>query len=248
VRSPFSWHEGSNVEVRTPVTGEARLGPQKVNAAQPRSTIPGGRIDHPTQEIEMKSGPRIATAVAIGYALGRSRRMKLAIMVGGMLAGQRVGNPKELLAKASTAVSSSPELSELGNTLRSRLTDAARTAAVAAASNKIDDIGDSLSERAAKIRSPESDSPPEDGADDEEPERSQADPEDDREQGRNPPDDSVKPSRTRTRPRKPDTSRAGQGGRGSSAKQRKADSSASGSTTSRTRARVASSDSGEDDA
>ena len=197
----------------------------------------------------MKSGPRIATAVAIGYALGRSRRMKLAIMVGGALAGQRVGNPKELLAKASTAVSSSPELSELGSTLRARLTDAARTAAVAAASNKIDSIGDSLSERAAKIRSPESDSPPEDGTDDEEPERSQDQPEDDREEGRNPPDDSEKPSRTRTRPRKPDTSRAGQGGRGSSAKQRKADSSANGSTTSRrARARVTSSDSGEDDA
>ncbi|WP_406690019.1 hypothetical protein REH65_29395 [Saccharopolyspora sp. ID03-671] len=99
----------------------------------------------------MKQGPQIATAVAIGYALGRSRRMKLALMVGGVVLGRRMGDPKELLAKAGDTLSPSGEL-------RDRLVDAAKTAAVAAASSKLDSLGDNLSERAAKIRSPQSDS------------------------------------------------------------------------------------------
>lgn len=106
----------------------------------------------------MKRGPQVATAVAVGYALGRSRKMKLALMVGGVVLGRRMGNPKELLAKAGGAVAGSSEVSELSNVLRDRLVDAAKTAAVAAASNKLDSLGDNLSERAAKIRSPQSDS------------------------------------------------------------------------------------------
>ncbi|MEB3371981.1 hypothetical protein [Saccharopolyspora mangrovi] len=103
----------------------------------------------------MKQGPQIATAVAIGYALGRSRRMKLALMVGGVVLGRRMGDPKELLAKAGGAVAPS---GELGGALRDRLAEAARTAAVAAASNEIKSLSDNLSERAAQIRSPQSDS------------------------------------------------------------------------------------------
>ncbi|GAB3695459.1 hypothetical protein [Saccharopolyspora tripterygii] len=90
---------------------------------------------------------QIATAVAVGYALGRTRRMKLALMAGGVLLGRRVKSPTDLLSKAGSAVPT-----ELTGTLRDRLVDAARSAAVAAASDKIDSLGDDLSERAAKIR------------------------------------------------------------------------------------------------
>lgn len=105
----------------------------------------------------MKSGPRIATAVAIGYILGRTRRMKLAITVGSVLAGRKLGaDPKELLQKAGKLASASPELSQLSDTVRGQLLEAARTAATAAASNKIDALGESLTERAAKVRAPAS--------------------------------------------------------------------------------------------
>lgn len=103
----------------------------------------------------MKQGPQMATAVALGYALGRSRRMKLALMVGGVIIGRRMGDPKELLAKAGGAVDPS---GEVGGALRDRLVEAARTAAIAAASNEIESMSDNLSERAAKLRSPQSDS------------------------------------------------------------------------------------------
>ncbi|TWG07841.1 hypothetical protein [Saccharopolyspora dendranthemae] len=93
------------------------------------------------------SKAQIATAVAVGYALGRTRRMKLALMAGGVLVGRRVKSPTDLLAKAGSSVPT-----ELTGTLRDRLVDAARSAAVSAASGKIDSLGDDLSERAAKIR------------------------------------------------------------------------------------------------
>lgn len=101
----------------------------------------------------MKQGPQMATAVALGYALGRSRRMKLALMVGGVVLGRRMGDPKELLAKAGGAVDPS---GEVGGALRDRLVEAARTAAIAAASNEIESMSDNLSERAANLRSPQS--------------------------------------------------------------------------------------------
>lgn len=104
---------------------------------------------------------QIATAVAVGYALGRTRRMKLALMAGGVLLGRRAKSPTDLLAKAGGAVPTG---------LRDRLVDAARSAAVSAASNKIDSLGDDLSDRAAKIRSSqdESEEPPQEEAEEQE--------------------------------------------------------------------------------
>lgn len=109
----------------------------------------------------MRKG-QIATAVAVGYALGRTRRMKLAIMAGGVLLGRRVKSPSDLLAKAGGAVPT-----ELSGTLRDRLVEAARSAAVASASDKIESLGDTLSERAAKIRSPQDESEDQESSQDE---------------------------------------------------------------------------------
>jgi hypothetical protein len=149
--------------------------------------------------------------------------MKLAIMVSGILAGRRAGDAKELLAKAGSAVSSSPELSQLSSTLRGRLVEAAKTAAVAAASKQIDSLGDSLTERAAKIRSPQPASAEPDEEERAEEERSDeavpAQRHDEQEQSStdraSEPDRSQqrstgaeKPTGTSARPRKPDTSHA----------------------------------------
>ncbi|MEV5541816.1 hypothetical protein AB0L13_33740 [Saccharopolyspora shandongensis] len=101
----------------------------------------------------MKSGPQIALAIAIGYVLGRSRKMKLAIATAGVMAGRRLGvNPKDLLAQGGKAIVGSPELKKLTGEARERLMDAAKAAAIAAATNKIDSIGDNLTKRAAGLR------------------------------------------------------------------------------------------------
>lgn len=96
----------------------------------------------------MKS--RIAAAVAVGYLLGRTRKMKLAIVVGGLLAGKKLPtDPTELLKQGLSSVSGSEALT---GDLRARLVDAAKTAAGAAASRRIDSWGDALTERAAGLR------------------------------------------------------------------------------------------------
>lgn len=103
----------------------------------------------------MKSGPQIALAVGIGYALGRSRKMKLAITIGAMMAGRRLTlDPRDLLAQGGKLIGGSTELRKLTSEARERLMDAAKTAAMAAATNKIDAIGENLSKRAAGLRAP----------------------------------------------------------------------------------------------
>jgi hypothetical protein len=103
----------------------------------------------------MAVGPRIAAAVAAGYVLGRSRKMKLAITLGALLAGRRLTtDPKALLDQANKLVGSSPELGRLTGELRGQLIAAGKTAVVAAASNRIDALGASLTQRAAGLRSP----------------------------------------------------------------------------------------------
>ena len=84
----------------------------------------------------MGSGPHIALAVAIGYVLGRSRKMKLAIAAAGMMAGKRLTpNPRELLTKGGELLASSPEVKKLTGEARERLLDAAKSAAIAAATS-----------------------------------------------------------------------------------------------------------------
>lgn len=99
----------------------------------------------------MKS--RIAAAVALGYFLGRTKKMKLAIVVGGILAGKKLPtDPAELLRQGVKSVAGSDELSSLTRDVRGQLVEAAKAAATAAASRKIESLGDSLSERAAGLR------------------------------------------------------------------------------------------------
>ncbi|MGH3746654.1 MAG: hypothetical protein ACRDT8_04560 [Micromonosporaceae bacterium] len=91
-----------------------------------------------------------------GYVLGRSRKLKLAITVGGLIAGRKVKlNPQDLLAAGNKLADSSPELRKLTGEVRERLLDAARKAAVAAAASKIDSLGENLSKRAAQLQVPE---------------------------------------------------------------------------------------------
>ncbi|RKT89098.1 hypothetical protein SAMN05421805_12849 [Saccharopolyspora antimicrobica] len=102
----------------------------------------------------MKSGPQIAMAVAVGYVLGRSRKMKLAITAAGMMAGRRFTDPKEMLAMGGKLVRASPALQKLTGDARERLLEAAKSAAIAAVNNKIETLGDNLTKRAAGLREP----------------------------------------------------------------------------------------------
>lgn len=96
----------------------------------------------------MKSGVPIMLGIAGGYLLGRSRKMKWALVIGGLVAGKRAGG------MAGELLGSSPELSKLTNDVRGRLLEAGRSAAMAAASNRLDSFSDRLHERAESLVTP----------------------------------------------------------------------------------------------
>lgn len=91
----------------------------------------------------MKCGMRMAGAVGVGYVLGRTRKMKFALMLAGVGMSGR-GGPQALLERATSAVGSAPELAKITDTVRGELLDAARSAAVTAASNRIDALNTRL--------------------------------------------------------------------------------------------------------
>ena len=101
----------------------------------------------------MDAKSKVAAAVAAGYLLGRTKKLKLAITVGSVLAGQRIStNPQKLLKGASGLVQNNPALSALQTELRGRAFDAAKGAAVSVATSRIDKLTDTLRTRGEKKR------------------------------------------------------------------------------------------------
>src|SRR5436190_16691453 len=64
----------------------------------------------PGQLVLMSATTKIALGVTAGYLLGRMRKLRLAITVGGLLAGQRVAtNPQALLAQGNKLIDNNAE-------------------------------------------------------------------------------------------------------------------------------------------
>jgi hypothetical protein len=89
--------------------------------------------------------------VAGGYLLGRTKKMKLALMLGGMAAGRRAGGPGELLAQGSKLLERSPELAALTDQVRGRLLDAGKGAAMAAAARQVESLTDRVGKRVESL-------------------------------------------------------------------------------------------------
>jgi hypothetical protein len=99
----------------------------------------------------MKCGVRVALGVAGGYFLGRTKKMKLAMMLGGMAAGRRAGGPGELLAQGSKLLERSPELAALTDQIRGRLIDAGKGAAMAVAARQVESLTDRVGKRVESL-------------------------------------------------------------------------------------------------
>ncbi|GAA4547289.1 hypothetical protein [Pseudonocardia xishanensis] len=99
----------------------------------------------------MKCGARVALGVAGGYFLGRTKKMKLALMLGGMAAGRRAGGPGELLAQGQKLLNSSPELSALSDQVRGRLLDAGKGAVMAVAARQVSSLTDKVGKRVESL-------------------------------------------------------------------------------------------------
>jgi hypothetical protein len=105
----------------------------------------------------VKGGSRVALAVAAGYFLGRTRKMRLALTLAAAGATGRVANgPGGLVKQAGSLLGSNPELKALTGQVRGRLTDVGKAAAVSAASGRISALTDRLEERTDALRRPQS--------------------------------------------------------------------------------------------
>jgi len=90
---------------------------------------------------------RVALAVAAGYFLGRTRKMKAALMLAGAGATGRLPSSSQgLVREGVKRLGNSAEVSKLAESLRGELVDAAKHAAVAAASNRIDALTSRIEE------------------------------------------------------------------------------------------------------
>ncbi|MFC9764208.1 hypothetical protein [Rhodococcus jostii] len=92
----------------------------------------------------MNNKTQMAAAIGAGYLLGRTRRMKLALMLAGAGTTGRFGGPRELLSLGTKMLANSPEVAKLGDTVRGELLGAAKAAAVTAASQRIDTLSNRL--------------------------------------------------------------------------------------------------------
>ena len=93
----------------------------------------------------------MALGVAGGYLLGRTKKMKLALMLAGMAAGRQAGGPGELLKSGTKLLSSTPELARLTDQVRGRLLDAGKTAALAVAARQVESITDRVGRRVESL-------------------------------------------------------------------------------------------------
>lgn len=95
----------------------------------------------------MKCGARMAMGVAGGYFLGRTKKMKLALMLGGWAAGKQLGGPGQILGQARGLLEESPELSALSDQVRGRLLEAGKGAAMAVATRQVEALTDRVGRR-----------------------------------------------------------------------------------------------------
>jgi hypothetical protein len=99
----------------------------------------------------VKCGARVALGVAGGYLLGRTKKMKLAMMLAGMAAGRQAGGPGELLKGGSKLLTSTPELTRLTDDVRGRLLEAGKGAALAVATRQVEALTDRVGRRVESL-------------------------------------------------------------------------------------------------
>jgi hypothetical protein len=101
----------------------------------------------------METRVRLALAVGGGYLLGRTKKLKLALSVGSLVAGRKLSDPNVLLGQGIEMLRSNPEFDQL----RERVLGAGKSAAIAAASSQMDRATKRIGGRADALSGTDSD-------------------------------------------------------------------------------------------
>lgn len=87
----------------------------------------------------MSNGAKVALAVGAGYFLGRTRKMRIAMMLAAAgITGKFPAMPASLVAQGLKSLGASDQLRDLTDQLRGEVLTAAKAATLAAATNRVD--------------------------------------------------------------------------------------------------------------
>ncbi|MCN9243480.1 DNA primase [Streptomyces sp. RY43-2] len=95
----------------------------------------------------------LSLAIGAGYVLGRTKKMKLALAMGSLVAGKRMRlDPRALANLVDEQLRNNPELKEMGGQLREDLRGAGSAASGALVERQIENLADRLHGRTERVR------------------------------------------------------------------------------------------------
>ncbi|TWV43609.1 DNA primase [Streptomyces misionensis] len=95
----------------------------------------------------------LGLAVGAGYLLGRTRKLKMALAVGSLVAGKKLNlGPGALAELARRQLSDNPQFKEIGDQLRADLRGVGKAASGAMVERQMSSLADRLHDRTAQMR------------------------------------------------------------------------------------------------
>ncbi|MFF6809694.1 DNA primase [Streptomyces sp. NPDC012403] len=95
----------------------------------------------------------LGLAIGAGYLLGRTKKLKMALAVGGMVAGKKLNlSPRMVADVVSQQLRNNPQFKELGDQLRGDLRGVGKAASGALVERQLDSFADRLHGRTADMR------------------------------------------------------------------------------------------------
>jgi hypothetical protein len=99
----------------------------------------------------MQNGKAVAAAVVAGYLLGRTKKMKLALMLGAAAMGSRL-DLKSLATKGTALLEASPGAQRVASEVRNRVGASGKAVVGAMASKGMDALSDTLQRSTDRMR------------------------------------------------------------------------------------------------
>lgn len=95
----------------------------------------------------------LGLAIGAGYLLGRTKKLKAALAVGGLVAGKKLNlSPRMVTDLVSQQLRDNPQFKELGDQLRGDLSGVGKAASGALVERQLDSLADRLHSRTADVR------------------------------------------------------------------------------------------------
>ncbi|MFF8977163.1 DNA primase [Streptomyces cellulosae] len=95
----------------------------------------------------------LGLAIGAGYLLGRTKKLKMALAVGGMVAGKKLNlSPRAVADLVGQQLRDNPQFKELGDQLRGDLRGAGKAASGALVERQLGALADRLHGRTAEVR------------------------------------------------------------------------------------------------